>query len=437
MKMDRSPYLIIGNSAGATGAMEGIREHDKDSIITIVSREPEHVYSKPLISYLLAGKVDESRMYYRPPDFYENNNIKAILGTEATRIDTRERTVEVSSGQSLLFDKLLIATGGRPVIPEDIKGMPKGSAREKLGIFTLTTWDDARKIKDFIKKRSVKKAVVIGGGLIGLKSVEALVELGIRTTVVELMEGILSATFDDIASDMAKKALERAGVNVICKTTVARINQRDDRMTGVTLKDGTKVPCNLLMFAIGVIPDTGLVQGTDIKSNRGILVDDNLQTSVKGIYAAGDVAEAVDILTGEKRPIPILPNAYRQGYIAGCNMAGKERKYEGGLAMNSIEICGVPTISVGITSPHGNGYETLSNLDEDAFTYRKIVLKDDKIKGAIFIGQIDRAGIITGLIKEKISVSGFKDLILEEEFGLISLPAEYRRQVVSGTGIES
>jgi NAD(P)H-nitrite reductase large subunit len=434
--MDKKcPYLIIGNSVAAMGAIDGIREHDARSLITVVAKEPEHTYSRPLISYLLSGKVDESRMFFRPTDFYEKNNIKALLGVEATSIDTEKRIVKTSDGGSLGFGKLLIATGGRPILPEDIKGMPKGPAREKQGVFTFTTWNDARKIKDYIERNSVKKAVVVGGGLIGLKSTEALMGLSIKITVVELMDCILSATFDKTASDLATKLLEKAGVKVLCGTTIEKINKQGPRIKSVTMKDGTKEHCDMLVFAIGVLPEKSIAEGTEIEIDRGILVDQNMRTPVRGIYAAGDVAQALDLLSGMKRTIPIFPNAYRQGYIAGCNMAGKKRAYEGGMAMNSIDICGVPTISVGITAPDDKDYEVISALDVSASTYKKLVLRDDKIIGAIFIREIDRAGIITGLIRNKISVSEFKDLLLTEEFGLISLPEQYRKYVISGREI--
>ena len=424
------PYLIIGNSVSAMGGVAGIREVDASNPITIVAREPEHTYSRPLISYLLGGKVDESRMRYRTPDFYEKNNVRALLGVEATSINTNARRVETTDGQSLGFEKLLIAMGGRPIMPRDLTGT------EAQGIFTFTTWDDARNIKAFMERNGVMEAVVVGGGLIGLKSVEALVALSIKTTVVELADRILSATLDQTASDLARRFLGKAGVEVRCNTTVSSIAQRDGKVAGVTLRDGVKKPCTLLIFAIGVVPDTRIVKGSAIEVDRGILVDASLQTSVEGIYAAGDVAQAVDLLSGEKRSIPIFPNAYRQGFIAGSNMAGSARTYEGGLAMNAVDICGLPTISVGTTTPEGEGYEVLSVLDEETSGYRKIVLKEDKIVGAIFVGQIDRAGIITGLIKERMSVSSFKDLLLTEDFGLISLPMEYRKHMVSGVGIE-
>lgn len=428
--MSSSRYIIIGNSAAAVGAVTGIREADREGSMTLLARESEHTYSRPLISYLLGGKVDASRMSYRPDDFYRTHAIEALLGVEATRIDEKSREVLAADGRRIGFETLLIATGGTPMVPKDL---PNADAR---GVFTFTTWDDARRIRAWIDEARVKRAVVVGGGLIGLKSVEALVELKIETLVIELADRILAATFDKTASDLAQKSLHKAGVDVRCSTTVRDIRVEGGRVAAVLLRDGARVECDLLIFAIGVVPDVRIVKGTSIAVDRGILVDESMQTSVKGIYAAGDVVQSVDLLSGKTRPIPILPNAFRQGYVAGSNMAGRALAYKGGLAMNAVDVCGLPTISVGITAPEGEDYEVLSRLDEDAGVYKKLVLKDNRIVGAIFVGQIDRAGIATGLIRGKVDVTAFKHLLLSEDFGVISLPAEYRKHVVSGQGIE-
>jgi NAD(P)H-nitrite reductase large subunit len=351
------------------------------------------------------------------------------LGLEATRIDTDERVVETADGRAIGFDKLLIAVGGRPIVPANVVGA------DADGVFTFTSWDDARHIQRYIDENNVDKAVVVGGGLIGLKSVEALVGLGIQVTVLELADRILSVTFDQVASDMARRSLEGVGVDVHCGTTVKEIKQQEGKASGVVLRDGTDMPCSMVIFAVGVVPNTALVADTGIDVERGILVDDHMRTSVDGIYAAGDVAEAAELLSGVRRPIPIFPNAYRHGAIAGSNMAGAERRYEGGLAMNAVDICGLPTVSVGRTVAEEND-EVLSTCDQDASLYKKIVLRNEKIVGAIFVGQIDRAGIITGLIKNAISVTDFKDALLTQDFGLISLPADYRKHVVSGSRVE-
>ena len=424
-------HVIIGNSAAAVGTVAGIRSQDQDAEITIISKEKEHTYSRPLITYLLGGKVGEETMHYRPLDFYEKNRVKARLGVAAASVDATGKKVVLESGQEIPFDKLLLATGGNPIVPPDLKG----SASQ--GVFTFTTWQDARDIKNYIQANQVKKAVVVGGGLIGLKSVEALVALGLEVKVVELAPRILAVTLDDEAGQMAVQALNRAGVELITERTVSSILAKDGKVSAVTLNDDTHFDCGLVILAIGVRPRVELALTAGLSVDRGILVDDAMHTSNRDIFAAGDAAQALEILSGKKMPIPIWPVAYRQGFIGGANMAGGDLLYEGGLAMNSVEICGLPTISAGITTPaeDDKNFETFVVKDEEAGNYKKIILRNDRLVGAVFVGDIDRAGIIIGLIRSKMKVAALKDKLLGEDFGLITLPPSYRDQVQSGKGV--
>jgi len=204
----------------------------------------------------------------------------------------------------------------------------------------------------------------------------------------------------------------------------------------VVLQDGTEVNCQLMIFAIGVTPNTELAKRAGIEVRKGILVDDHMQTNLPDIYAAGDVVEAYDMVMSTNRQIAIWPNAYVQGNIAGFNMAGTAEKYDGSFAMNSVEICDVPTISIGLTDPQEKGYEVLERYDEAQKVYKKIVLKDDVIVGAIFVNKIDRAGVFTGLIKNRANVRLFKDALLRDDFGLVWLPEKFRKHMVVGEGIE-
>ena len=432
-------YVIIGNSAAAIGAIEAIRNRDKTGSVTVISDEPYSVYSRPLISYLLAGKVDENMMFYGKKNFYEENSVGTKLGQTAVGLDIDKRIVELENKELVSYDKLLIAAGGTPIIPQ-VEG------KDLKGVFTFTKWDDAKNIKDFIERNSVKKAIVIGGGLIGLKAMEALTELAIKVTVVELADRILSVTFDKRASQMVEDNLRGEGIEIIFNNTVVQIEAegslnegssgKERRVNGVVLRDKRKLASDLVIFAIGVKPNASLVKDTPVKVNRGILVNQYMQTCVDNVYAAGDVAEAFDLVMGITRPIPIWPNAYRQGSVAGCNMAGGLKEYQGGLAMNSIEIFGVSTISVGQTDPDEENYQVFQEYNRERREYKKIVLKDDFIVGAIFIGSIERAGIITAFIKERTNVRNFKDYLMREDFGLIYLPSDYRKHMVSGMGIE-
>lgn len=414
----------------AIAAVEAIREKDGKGDITLISDESQFVYSRPLISYLLAGSIKVEQMYYREKNFYEKNKVRAGLGKRVTNVDLVNRRVVLEDGEELPFEKLLIATGGKPIVPKT-----KGS--DLNGVFTFTKWDDVEKIKKFLLGTEVKRAVIVGGGLIGLKAAEGLTALGIKITIVELSDRIMSSTFDGTTSEMMKKILEKRGVEVVTKNTADEIIENVSKVSGVILRDGTKISCEMVVFAIGVSPNIEMVKDSGIKVNRGINVDEYMRTNFPDVYAAGDVVEAYDLVLRDNRPIAIWPNASIQGSVAGHNMAGGTKKYVGSFAMNSIEICDIPTISMGLTDPPaGKGYEILQQLDEEKPTYRKIILKDNVVVGAIFVNDIDRAGIFTSLIKDKIDTSSFKDVLLKEEFGLAWFPKEYRKHLVVGPGIE-
>src|SRR3989338_21925 len=413
-------YLIIGNSAAAIGAVEAIRRNDKGNSITMISDEPHHVYSRPLISYLLSGHTKEDKMYYRDENFYKENNVETVFNKRVTGVDTKKKQVILEDKKKIDYDKLLIATGGTPFVPP-IKG------KDRKNVYTFTKWSDAEEIIKISKK--VQKVVVIGAGMIGLKAIEGLNAIGIDVTVVELAPEVLSRALDKDASRIVQRKMEEAGVEVITNNEVVEITGKGNVATGVVLRDKKKIKCDLVIVAIGVIPNTGFIKESGIKINRGIVVDERMETNIKGVYAAGDVVEALNMLTNEKMPIPIWPLAYRQGSIAGDNMSGGTLVYKGGFPMNSIEFPGAPTISLGIIDPRGDGYESLIKNDAKNGNYKRIIIKNERLVGAILVGDdVDRAGILTGLIKEQKPVTAFKDKLLDRNFGFVHMPKEYRRE---------
>ena len=413
-------YLIIGNSAAAVGAVEAIRRNDKGNSITMISDEPHHVYSRPLISYLLAGHTKEDKMYYRDESFYKENNVETVFNKRVTGVDTKKKQVILEDKKKIDYDKLLIATGGTPFVPP-IKG------KDRKNVYTFTKWSDATEILKVSK--NVKKAVVIGAGMIGLKAIVGLNAIGIDVTVVELAPEVLSRALDKDASRIVQRKMEAAGVEVITNNEVVEISGKGNIASGVVLRDKKKIKCDLVIVAIGVIPNTGFIKESGIKINRGIVVDEKMGTNIKGVYAAGDVVEALNMLTNEKMPIPIWPLAYRQGSIAGDNMSGGSQVYKGGFPMNSIEFLGAPTISLGIIDPRGEGYESLIKNDAKNGNYKRIIIKNERLVGAILVGaDVDRAGILTGLIKEQKPVTAFKDKLLDRNFGFVHMSREHRRE---------
>ncbi len=386
---------------------------DKHGTVTIISDEPYLSYSRPLISKYLSGERNFRGMMFRPLDFYTENNINTLLGKRVSSLGLGEHDAELGSGEHIVWEKLLLATGGMPIVP-------KMGGAGKRGIFTFTTLNDARAIDEALQNTA--KAVVIGGGLIGISVAEALKKRGVSVTVVEMKSKILNAILDEQASTIAEKALEQAGVRVVTGHTVTETTGKE-MVKGVVLDNGEEISCTIVVIAIGVLPRTELVEGTEIKVNRGILVDHHMATSYAGVYACGDVAEAYDSVYCANRVFPVWPNAYIGGRVAGFNMAGVSAEYPKCTAMNSLSYFGLDIASAGMTTPpSGNGYEQMSKQSNNV--YHKIVLKDDKIAGMVFVGDIEKAGIVYGLMRDGVKVGNFKKALLSDGFGLASLPRE-------------
>ncbi len=444
-------YVIIGNSAAGLAAAEGIRELDKKGKIEVLSEEGFFNYSKPMISYFLTGKVSLKSVSFKDKKFYRDNNIDVRLNTRVKSVDTVKMSLDTEDGSRLKFRKLLIASGGKPIIPKiKVSGTGIGGDRhfnsldginfKKIGgIFTLTTLEDAIRIKGYIEKYDIKGVSILGGGLIGLKAAEAFLEMGIDINIIELADRILSATFDRQASGIIEEKVKSKGSNIYRNNTIEEIFVTNGNISGYRLRDDRKIECRLLVIAVGVIPETSFISGGKLKINRGIVVDDYMRTSVKNIYAAGDVAEGMDILLGENKNIAIWPLAVMQGMVAGDNMAGGNKKYSGGFFMNSVELLQIPSISMGLTNIEDGkekNIEVLKDFDPERNIYKKIVIRNNRIIGVILVGNIERAGIYAGLIRNEIDISGVRENISKEDFGIIHLPADYKKHLVVGEGIE-
>jgi len=413
----RTEYLIIGNSAGGIGAVEAIRETDKKNSITIISDEPYPAYSRPLISEYLSRERTLDEMLFRPADFYSQNNIDLMPGKSVKSLDLPQRLVELNSGEKITWKKLLLATGGIPIVPK-MKGL------DKTGVFKFLTLDDAKAIDKFLKENS--RAVVIGGGLIGVSVSEALTKRGVKVTIVEMKDRVLNTILDERASAIAEEMLAESGIRVIVNNTVSEIIG-ETVVEGVVLDSGETIPCDLVVIAIGVLPRTELVQGTEIKVNRGIVVDRYMATSQAGVYSCGDVAESYDFVINTNRLTPIWPNAYIGGRVAGCNMAGVKTEYAGGTAMNSVNYFGLDITTAGTVNPlDGIAYEVITR-DKDGI-YQKVMLNNGLIAGIVFVKDIEKSGMIFGLMRDKVNVSDFKQQLLSDDFGLACLPQELWRE---------
>ena len=419
-------YVIIGGSAGGIGAIEAIREIDKIGSLTVIAEELTPQYSKPMISdYLSQGSEDLNQIMYRPEKFWQDNSVNILSGKKVTKIDPKTKNITLEDNTAIGFNKLLIATGGQPIIP-------KIDGASKKGVYTFTSLNDAKTILNDLPDS--KRIIVIGGGLIGVSLAEALMKLGKDVTIIELKEKILNLILDSNGSDLVTDVIQQSGVKIVTEHSAVAITGRNDsenRVGGIILDNGAILDCDIVIFAIGVKPRTEILDPNQIKINRGVIIDSNMATSIPDIYACGDVAETFDFLLGDSRPLPLWPLAYIGGRVAGFNMAGKKTEYPGGTQMSSLNYFGLPVISVGIINPpQDDSYEIISNLDREHRTYKKIVIRDNIIHGFIFIGKIDNAGIFFDLLKRKINIENMKESISFNDFGLIHLTPAIRQEML-------
>ncbi len=408
-------YVIIGNSIAATAAIEGIRSQDRQGKITVISEEKDHVYGRPLISYWLEKKVSEQQMPYRDPEFYQEQNVEVLLGVKATSVSFDKKTVKLSNKKELTYDKLLISTGGKPIVPP----IPGLTAKNHSCFYN---YEDVRQLNQTVQPG--QHVLVLGGGLTGLKAAESLHRLGVKVSLIELADRLLGTIMDHDGSEMVASFIKSQGVDLYLGNTITQINSAKNGLSQFILKDGTTLEAKLLIMAIGVTPRTDFLKDSNLTINRGILASATQATNFPDVYVAGDVAEVPDLLTGKTVVAPILPNAFTQGRIAGINMTGGTASFEGSLAYNAIGFLGMHTVSMGqSTLETSNEYEVLKQLDQTKQTYRKIVLQNNRLIGALFIGEIGRAGLYQDLIRNQVDVSSFKDQLLANDFKLLNLPS--------------
>ncbi|MTI83840.1 MAG: NAD(P)/FAD-dependent oxidoreductase [Firmicutes bacterium] len=421
--MQKFNYLIIGNSAGAVGCIEGLRTVDKNGTIAVVSEESHHVYSRALIPYYLDGKVNKENMHYRPQDFYQRAGVTLFSGQRASEVHFDTKEVVMAGGERLGYEKLLLATGGKPIVPP-IPGL------DKSNVFTFLSMDDVLKIEKSLA--GAKDAVVLGGGVIGLMAAEVLKKKGLNVHVLELAPRVLAPVIDETASDIVESSFKEVGVEIATNNTIQEIHGQET-VDKIVLKDGTVLSCDLLVVGVGVSPRVDLVANTAIKIERGIVVDQKMQTSVPDVYACGDCASIYDFITGENRPLPLWPNAYSGGRVAAFNMAGKSRYYTWGTGMNSMHFFDTNIINAGmnVSEENDQNLEIITKVEKEKRIYRKFVINEQgHIKGFALIGEVARAGILLNLIRSKVDVRPFKQKLLEEDFGYAHMHEELRWQLL-------
>jgi NAD(P)H-nitrite reductase large subunit len=395
----RKRYVIIGNSAAGIAAAKEIRRYDLRGQITIISDEPSFGYSRVLLPLYIAGKIRKREMLIAPKDFYPPLRIRLLRNDPVLAIDPKAQRVHTRRGTDLPYDSLLVATGSSP--------RTLGVPGENLpGIHYLRKISDAEAIrKDLSSSRG--DVLLVGGGLVGVKSLEALVSKKRKVHLVISSDRVLSQMLDKAASDLFLESFRRKGVSVQLLTDVSGF-QGKDRLEGALLSSGTTLPCRLAIIGKGVRPNVDLLKGTGVNLNQGITVDQHMATNLPCLYAAGDVAESVDLLQGKNMANAIWPLAVEGGRVAGSNMASASAAFSGGLRMNAVDALGTRVVSVG----EWEGEQQVQYFRKENSVYRKLVFSRGRLTGFLLAGDIRGAGILTSFIKNGTELS---PAVLEEE----------------------
>ena len=400
-------HIILGNGPAGVVAAETLRRAAPDDDILLVGNEAAPPYSRMAIPYLLEGNIDEAGTYLRKTaGHFDQLRIHQRRG-RAVAVNAEKRTVLFDDGHFEDYDRLLVATGSHPVRPP-IPGI------DLPQVHTCWTLDDARAIAALAKPGS--RVLQLGAGFIGCIIMEALVKRGVQLTVVEMGDRMVPRMMTPEAGTMIKRWVEKQGVRVVTKAGVERIENGEKSPLTVTLSTGEQLDCDLLIVAAGVAPNVAFLEGTPVHVAKGVLVDDTMQTSVPGIYAAGDVAEAPDLFSGRHLVAAIQPNAADQARVAALNMAGgvgkSAARMKGVLAINVLDSMGMISSSFGEWQGVTDG-EGVELADEANGRYISLQFDGDVLVGATAIGLTQHVGVLRGLIQGRTRLGAWKDKLLQ------------------------
>ncbi|MBX3677235.1 MAG: NAD(P)/FAD-dependent oxidoreductase [Rhodocyclaceae bacterium] len=396
-------HVIIGNGPAGVVAAETLRKADPKAEVILIGDEPEPPYSRMAIPYLLMGNIAESGTHLRKEKgHFESLGIQLISGRVAG-VDAKARKITLTDGKSQGFDRLLIASGSHPLKPP-IAGM------DAPNVHTCWTLEDARAIVKLAKSGS--RVLQIGAGFIGCIIMEALAARGTQLTVVEMGDRMVPRMMTEKAGGMIRQWCEKQGVRVHtgAKVESLRAGAKAGELVA-KLSNGQDIAADLVICAAGVAPNIDFLQGSGIAVERGILVDADMQSSVPGIYAAGDVTEAVDFISGKRTLNAIQPNAADQARIAAINMAGGQASLQGSLAINVLDTLGLISASFGQWWGEAGG-ESVERADENDFKYISLQFKDDVLIGATSIGLTDHVGVLRGLTMGRVRLGEWKERLL-------------------------
>jgi NAD(P)H-nitrite reductase large subunit len=427
--MNNYHYLIIGNGAAGMSAAEVIRKRDTRGRITIVTDEPYLFYSRPGIAYYLAGQVPGDQLISRRESFYRDHRMDLRFGS-IKRLDLEAKLAFFDNDEPIAYDVVLLATGATAVRPPFVGG-------DLDGVLTFDNMDDVKKI--IAHGRRAKVAVVVGGGITAMEFAEGLQHRGVRTILLQRKDRVWPRLFDPRESEIIETAITREGVKLLYKEEISEILGKKGKVRGVRLKSGKEIECQIVGVAIGVRPNLKVVEGLSLEQDRGLLVNPSMQTNVPSVFAAGDIAQVYDRWTRKHNLDVLWPSAINEGRAAGSNMVDFVRSkdpqfhYRKGSPFNAALLFGVHLTVIGQVGgqPSENGEELL-HMSRGASTvwtspfssnYRsawdikgpnsiRIVMSNNRMMGALLMGQQQLADPLRRLIENEVDLESYQDQLL-------------------------
>ena len=397
-------HIIIGAGPAGVVAAETLRKCDPAASVTIIGDEPEPPYSRMAIPYYLSDNIDEAGSYLRDPsEHYSQQNIE-LVQQRVEKVDSKKKQVTLADGSTRDYDKLLLATGSRPISPP-IPGL------DLPQVHSCWTLEDARHIIELARPGA--NVVLIGAGFIGCIILEALVKRGIKLSVVETGNRMVPRMLNEKAGGLLKQWCTDKGIDVHTSCSVESVTAADKDQVQVSLSDGSKLPAALVITATGVKPNLEMLEGADIKLDLGVLVNHSMQTNDSDVYAAGDVAQGIDFSTGNFEVQAIQPTATDHGRIAALNMSGNTTEHHGTVNMNILDTLGLVSSSFGLWMGVDGG-EQAELYNPDEFQYINLQFDGDCLVGASTVGKTQHIGVLRGLIESKIHLGPWKQRLLED-----------------------
>ena len=424
-------YLIIGSGVAGIAAIEAIRSVDGAGEIIMVGDDPHGYYSRPGLAYFLTGELHDKALYPRTADDYRKMKFRYVKG-RVTRIDRDKHLVELENQGVLFYDRLLLAVGAH-AIPLKVPGA------ELNGVLKLDHLDDAKRILKFA--RWGKTAVVVGGGITALELVEGLVSRGVKVHYLLRGDRYWSNVLDEQESKIVEHRLQEEGVKLHYRSDVAEITGKGNRVSGVLLKDGKSIKCNLVAYAIGIRPRIDLAKQTGLEVDRGILVNEYMQTNDHDIFAAGDVAQVYDPATGQSVLDSLWGPARQQGYTAGLNMTGQKVAYVKSAPFNVTRLAGLTTTIIG-TVGRGRDDDLVGIARGDSETWRhlpeaivaqtgfevnrlRLLVGEKTLLGAIVMGDQKLSFPLEKIVSNKVDISPIRGQLLAPNAKIADVIAEF------------